>query len=391
MIWNNVSCRSAACRNAVAAMVALAFDTSGAYADPVPYPGMNGPLAANPKPAAFDAGPLGTVNVTGVLSGMAQVEDHPFPGESKSLVDVTNGQVFVQKTSGVLQFFVQAGVYSIPDLGLPYVKARTMTSSLFGPLPQAFIKLQPNADFSIMVGKLPTLVGAESTFTFENLNVQRGLLWNQEPAVSRGVQVNYAHGPLTISASLNDGYYSHKYNWVSGSVAYALDKENTITLVGAGNVGHSVQSSFATPTTLNNGEIYNLIFVHSSGPWMIEPYIQYSKVHRTPEVGIVHGASTFGAALLAKYSFTPNVSLTARGEYISSTGSLANGAPSLLYGPGSKAWSITVTPTYQKGIFFLRGELAHVGTSDTTPGFALGRNADQKSQNRALVETGFLF
>ncbi len=345
--WNSLSCCGAARSSALAALVVLASTTSvPAYADPVPYPGMNGPLAANPKPAAFDAGPLGTVNVTGVLSGIAQTEDHPFPGEPKSVVDISNGQVFVQKTSGVFQFFIQAGVYSIPDLGAPYVKARTMTSSLYGPLPQAFVKLQPTPDFSIMVGKLPTLIGAESTFTFENLNIERGLLWNQEPAVSRGVQVNYAHGPLTISASLNDGYYSRKYNWISGSIAYALDKENTITLVGGGNVSHTVRSNFATPATLNNGEIYNLIFVHNAGPWTIEPYIQYSRVHLTPEVGITHSASTFGGALLAKYSFTPTISVTARGEYISSTGSVANGAPSLLYGPGSKAWSVTVTPTY---------------------------------------------
>ena len=391
VIWNNVSCRSAA-KNGALFLVGLAAAISGAaYADAVPYPGMNGPLAANPKPAAFDAGPLGTVNVTGVLSGIAQTEDHPFPGEEKSVADLTNGQVFVQKTSGKFQFFIEAGIYSILDLGAPYIKARTMTSNLFGPLPQAFVKLQPTADFSIMVGKLPTLIGAESTFTFENLNIERGLLWNQEPAVSRGVQLNYAHGPLTVSASLTDGYYSRKYSWITGSIAYALNKKDTITLVGGGNVSHSLRSNFATPASLNNGEIYNLILVHTEGPWIIEPYVQYSRSHQTPEAGVFHGASTFGAALLAKYSFTPTISVTARGEYISSIGSLADGAPSLLYGPGSKAWSVTVTPTYQKGIFFLRGELAHVGTSDTTPGYALGRNGIQKTQDRALVETGFLF
>lgn len=357
---------------------------------PVPYPGMNGPLAANPKPESVDAGPLGTVNVTGVLSGMAQTEDNAFPGEDKSVVDLTNGQVFVQKTSGVFQFFIQAGIYSLPDLGLPYVKARTLTSSLFGPLPQAFIKLQPTANFSIMAGKLPTLIGAESTFTYENMNIERGLLWNQEPAVSRGVQANYSHGPIAISVSLNDGYYSKKYNWLSGSFAYTIDKENTVTLAGAGSLNHSSRTSFATPLTLNNGEIYNLIFTHSAGPWTIQPYLQYSKVHDVPELGVVH-SSTWGAALLAKYSFTPALSVTGRAEYISSSGNLADGAGNLLYGPGSKAWSVTVTPTYQRGIFFVRGELSHVGVSDETPGFALGRNGLDTTQNRALVEAGFLF
>jgi len=31
-----------------------------------------------------------------------------------------------------------------------------------------------------MAAKLPTLIGAEYTFTFENMNIERGLLWNQE-------------------------------------------------------------------------------------------------------------------------------------------------------------------------------------------------------------------
>jgi len=39
------------------------------------------------------------------------------------------------------------------------------------------------------------------------------------------------------------------------------------------------------------------------------------------------------------YSVNDNVNVAGRAEYISSTGSLTNGAPSLLYGPGSSAWS----------------------------------------------------
>ena len=58
-------------------------------------------------------------------------------------------------------------------------------------MPQAFLKIVPTDNFSIQAGKLPTLIGAEYTFSFENFNIERGLLWNQEPAVSRGVQANY--------------------------------------------------------------------------------------------------------------------------------------------------------------------------------------------------------
>lgn len=360
-------------------------------ADPMPYLAMSGPLNPNPNPAKFDAGPLGNVYVTGALTGLAQWQDNVFPGDDKTLADISNGQVFVQKTDGVFQFFVEAGVYSLPNLGAPYVRATEATKNLYGALPQAFVKIAPSADFNVMAGKLPTLIGAEYSFSFENMNVDRGLLWNQETAVSRGVQANYAHGPLSLSVSLNDGFYSRRYNWLSGSLGYAIDKENSIALAGGGNLGRTRHSSAATPLLQNNGEIYNLIFTHSAGAWTIQPYLQYSRVHKEPTLGIVRGASTYGAALLLKYSATKNFSLAARAEYISSSGSPGGTAPSLLYGPGSSAWSLTFTPTYQRGIFFFRGEGSHVGVGDMAPAYGFGRSLSRKSQNRLLVETGFLF
>jgi len=62
-----------------------------------------------------------------------------------------------------------------------------------------------------------------------------------------------------------------------------------------------------------------------------------------------------------------------------------------MYGPGSKAWSITVTPTYQYNVFFARAELAYVGTSDSQPGLVFGPNGTDKSQARALLEFGLMF
>ena len=134
-----------------------------------------------------------------------------------------------------------------------------------------------------------------------------------------------------------------------------------------------------------------MIFTHNAGPWTISPYFQYTHVPATPSVGITHGASTTGGALLAKYSFTPKFSLAARGEYISSTGKGVEDAPSLLYGAGSNAWSLTVTPTYQFKIFFLRAELSYTKIESLTPGFGFGPEGLDTSQVRGLVETGVLF
>src|SRR6266581_3413975 len=133
---------------------------------PLPVPAMSGPLAANPKPTSFDAGPVGNVYVTGVASGMFQYQDAIFPGDKESQVDLTNGQVFISKTDGFLQFFVQVGIYSLPDLGLPYLRANNVPGATWGAMPQAFIKIVPSDNFSILAGKLPTLIGAEYTFSF---------------------------------------------------------------------------------------------------------------------------------------------------------------------------------------------------------------------------------
>ena len=138
-------------------------------------------------------------------------------------LDISNAQVFIQKTDGMFQYYIQAGGYSLPALTSPFVKASSTPQETYGFVPVAFVKFVPTDTFSIEAGKLPTLFGAEYTFSFENMNIIRGLLWNLEPAISNGVQANLTTGPLAWSVSLNDGYYSNRYNWISGSVAWTID------------------------------------------------------------------------------------------------------------------------------------------------------------------------
>src|SRR6266446_6036296 len=329
-----------------------------------------GSLTANPNPISLDLGPLGPVSVTGVVSGLGLWQNNKFPDQQHSQASLSNGQVFLQKNDGLFQYFLQVGAYTLPALGSPYFSTATTTGDFFGPVPVAFAKIAPTDEFSIMAGKLPTLIGAEYTFTFENMNIQRGLLWNQENAVNRGVQVNYTLGPLALSSSWNDGFYSNRYTWLWGSAAYTLDKENTLALIGSGNTTRTNISTTATPLFLNNEQLYNLIYTHTAGQWTFQPYLQYTHVPQTPEIGATQDASTYGAALLMNYAFPSDaqigglklagVSLPVRFEYIASTGNAATGAPNLMYGPGSKAWSITVTPTYQYNVFFARAELSYV-------------------------------
>lgn len=366
-------------------------------APPLPTtPSLVGTLAGNPSPVSVDAGPLGKVFVTGVVSGIGLWQDKPSPGDHGGVYDISNGQVFVQTTAGKIQFFVQAGTYSLPALGTPYIHSDVATRVFYGALPQAFVKLAPNDAFSIEAGKLPTLLGAESTFSFENMNIERGLLWNQENAVNRGVQANYAKGPWALAAYLNDGMYSNQLSWLTFSVTDTTSSRDSVSLVGGGNTIHTSTSTVATPLFLNNEQIYDLIYTHTQGPWIVQPYLQYSYVPRIPSIGATHSASTSGAALIASYAFGPHsklagVTLPFRVEYITSTGSVANGAPNLLYGPGSNAWSATLTPTYQRKSFFARAEISFVGTGNTTAGSVFGSAGNGKNQTRMLFETGVMF
>jgi hypothetical protein len=367
-----------------------------AAADPLATPAILPPLAANANPFSVDTGPLGKVYISGALTGLGLVESHNAAGEDGQL-DLSNAQVIIQNTSGPVQFYVQAGQYSQPFLGVPYMKSVDATKANFGNVPIAYLKFQITPEISIQAGKLYPLIGNETTFTFQNTNVFRGLLVIQEPALSRGVQVNYSKGKLNASLSLNDGFYSNKLNWITGLVSYAVTPQDTIVLSGGGAFSQNSTSLFTTPPAQNNGWLMNLIWTHTQGPWMVSPYFQYSHTPALNDVGINRSASTIGGAVLAKYSFTPAWSVAGRAEYISSS---SDDCPvtdptcvqtSLMFGPNSKAWSLTVTPTWQHGIFFVRGEISYTQITNLTPGFGFGSNFDETSQTRGVIETGVLF
>jgi hypothetical protein len=355
----------------------------------LPTPAITGPLSELP-PAVFDAGPFGKISANGMLNGMGLVQNNHLPGDKSSEVTLGNGQIFLQKADGVFQFYIQAGIYDIPTLGTPYLAADKTVSNLFGPVPVAFVKLQAGKNTSFEIGALPTLIGAEYTFSFENMNINRGLLWNQENAVNRGIQVNQTMGKFSASLSWNDGFYSNRYSWLSGSLAYA-NGPHALAFVAGGNQSQTAYTSFANPVQ-NNGAIYNVIYTYTKGSWILQPYFQYTDVPTNAKIGIAKGASTTGGAILVNHTFKHGFSLPVRFEYIGSSGSKNDlSVVNLMYGPGSKGTSITVTPTFQYGGFFFRTDIAYAHISDYTPGFVFGPAGQNNNQTRAAAEIGFIF
>lgn len=382
----------------LATVFGLTAATGAASADPVNNPPMAGPITGNPNPFSVEVpeffGPAaGKMYIGGALSGMAFYQDNPggaFPGDKHSLMDLVDAQVFLNKNEGWFQFFVQAGHYTVHSLGVPYIKTSAYTPGTFGFVPQAYIKIAPADNFSVQVGKLPTLIGYETTFSFQNANVERGLLWGQENAVNQGVQLNYSTGPLSFSLAVADGFYSSRLNVITGLATWTIDPNNILAFAGGGKLSNTGYARVFTNLAVNNQSIYNLMYTHIDGNWTIAPYLQYTQVDRNPALGFGSSASTYGAAVLTSYAFDENWKIALRAEYIKDQGK-GVGAPNLLYGQGSDAYSFTITPSYQWGVWFIRPEFSYVAASGISAGSGFGPLGLRTDQTRAILQTGINF
>ena len=348
----------------------------------------------------FNLNQLGDWTVSAVISGLGFTQTNTNANFPSSSIDFSNSQILIQKNTGVAQFFINAGLYSIPALGVPYKRATFYTSDTFGYLPQAYASYVPNQNFSISLGKLPAIGGPELTFTYQNLNIERGLLWTQTNTVSNGIQMNYSEKNLNLSLSWNDGAYSGKYNWLGASASYKMNQSHQLDISYVGSFSPNNANTFNTPLLQNNSQIGNVVYKFSSEHWQVVPYLQYSLIPANPSIGIPVSYTTRGGAILANYKMRPtemgeaklkNISLPVRVEYLSTNGGNVGGAPILLYGPNSSAWTFTITPTYQFEQYFMRFEASLVKAVNATAGASFGANGTNTSQVRGMVELGILY
>ena len=351
---------------------------------------LTGPLQWLP-PATFDAGPFGKLSVNGIVTGFSQFQNNSVPGDDNAQATLSNGEIFIQKADGKFQYFVQAGVYTMPTLSAPFMNAQNTVSNYYGPVPVAYLKLPVGKTTSFQIGALPTLMGAESTFTFQNFNIERGILWNQENAVNRGIQVNQALGKyLSASLSWNAGYYSNRYSWLSGSMTFTKGP-HTLVYDGMGNLSQTVFQTTATPVQ-NNGYMHAVIYTYTKGPWIVSPYFQYGKLPTSAKVGVTKGTSATGGAINVSYAFKSGFSIPVRFEYLESSGSAADGSVNMLgFGAGSSGTTFTATPTYQKGGMYVRGDLGFVDATNFTKGDVFGAAGTNSNQFRGVLEFGFIF
>lgn len=348
----------------------------------------------------WDNNVVGNWQFNAAFSGLAATQSNAPGADPRNYGDVSNAQAILSKSTGLFQLFAVAGFYSIPDLSTNYTRAATQTKNTWGALPIAIATIAPNQNWSINFGNLFALGGAEGTFTYENINIQRGLLWGQTNSVSRGMQVNYQRDALSTSIAWTDGAYSGTYNWMAASVAYQTTPSTALTAIWNGSLSPNATNTTGTPLLQNNSQITNLLFSFKSQSFGLTPYLQYSEVPARPSVGIYGVSSSQGIGLLSTYRITPlvdgqvprrNITLPFRLEYLNTKGDSGTSPGNLLYGPNSSAWSATLTPTIQDGPFFGRLEGSYVKALNYTAGSAFGTTGNAPGQARLMIEIGLLY
>jgi hypothetical protein len=208
-----------------------------------------------------------------------------FPGRSAFADELEQRSVIFSETRGSFSIFCSGGrvYYTVPRHAL--CQHSPGDGRLFRAITGGISKPGTDQHFLDRGCKLPTLIGAGYTFSFQNPNIEHGLLWNQAPAVSRGGQLNYTAGPIALSFSLNDGFYSNRYTWLTGSATYTLDNANMFALVAGGNYAHTTKSTLATPLFQNNETILNLIYIHNATPWAFATGFQSTRVPAASSIG----------------------------------------------------------------------------------------------------------
>ena len=372
--------------------------------------------AEAPSPISFDAGPLGTLQLSGgadgfayALTGAGNETDKGLLGTSTGVgVQFLNGLIKLEKPDGLLRFVMQVGAVNSLTLGTKPVPPSVQTWST-GPVRTAYVTLAPTSNFTISAGQLASVEGYESSVDWENFNLLTTSLWYVENSQSVGVSATYTLGKLSGTVILGDGFDTNVWNYLQLEASYAIDHNDKITLYGATNLGttglgahfygnattpyHESTVASAGVANLVNSSVVGGYYTATLGNLTLVPEVQYVWSKGNPAVGLKGYSSHFGLALFANYQFGESpFSLGAWAQYFSS-----NGPEFWFLNPGAQGVGFVVgptwTPEWAKKHMFVRGEVGVIHLTNVgTPGsVAYGSSGNERNQATFLVELGALF
>ncbi|HET9031074.1 MAG TPA: outer membrane beta-barrel protein [Candidatus Aquilonibacter sp.] len=309
--------------------------------------------------------------------------------------DVSNALLTLTKNTGVLRGTVTIGAYAFPTVGValgPTNLQPGANTALYGWMPAYDVAYVPNAHVTLAAGQLPSLLGQESGFTFQNVQIQRGLVWLAENTFSRGVRLTYANGRWFGNLGYTDGYYSGNGGRALEGLFGWSPTSNTTWQFGLLVPGSNTPGN-VTATVANKRE-YDFMLSQTYGKLQLLPYVLAVESPSSAPLGYTRSESALGAVLIATYAFSNRYSLAGRVESFangSATSDRSANADLVGYGPGSRATTWTITPAYHFAPFFLRAEYSHVNVAQGAPGLGFGPSGTFSTQSRVVIETGVQF
>jgi hypothetical protein len=370
-------------------------------ASPSPTPAASATPAASPTPAGSPT-PVPPVSLSGVLLGTETFTDganatgnlaNGGGADQPNRFNISSAFLTVTRNTGFFRYGASVGVYSIPVVGLsgnntfqPGANVNT-----YGPVPSAYVSVNPSDRVSLTAGYLATMIGQENTYTYLNPTIQRGLVWNMETAVSRGARLTVAGGKLTAALEVNDGFFSGHYLGLEGSLTMAPDSNASYQFIF---VIPNSQAPGNWTSAIANKRLYDFMYTVARGRWTFQPYLLLVNSPQSGALGYTSSESAYGAVFATTYTVNQNWSVAARIEDIANQSTSSDVSPNadlVGYGPGSGAWTFTLTPTYRRKQFLLRADLSQVSARSVTAGLAFGTAGLQRSQFRFVLESGLQF
>ena len=378
-------------------MVGTALPAFAQTATPAPAPSSSATSSPSPAPSATPTPPLvlggaftifgfqtDAINNTGALDTTSGADRPGSADLSNLLLNVSAGDARFRVTAA-------AGVYNLLTVGQA-INPTSQTGAntlLYTQLPVAAAQYNFNSHFSLAAGKFAALLGQESPFTYQNVNVQRGLGWAMEPTISRGVRAIYSNGPWSATVEANDAYYSghnRAIEWLVGWSPSAATNIQFAGIVPGSNVGPN-------PTVaIGNKSEYDLMITRQFGKLQLLPYLLFVHSPASVSLGYTRAEDAMAAVFMGTYTWSTPFSLAFRLESVwnySSTTDMSGNADLIGYGPGGSALSFTLTPTYHFANYgVLRLEYSHVRLGSFTSGLGFGTAGTGANQDRFGFELG---
>ncbi len=327
--------------------------------------------------------PLGKVNLNGSLSGYALYTNNKSIGDRKTHYDIGSALLVLSKPAQPIGFTFIGGAYALPVVGIGIPKTSD-TTELFSALPIAYLEVTPHKNISLQVGKVPTLIGYESAFTYLNSYIQRGLVWNMQPVIHNGIRLAYSFSLFSLKVGLNDGFYtlSKKSSRpaLEGSIGISPTEETSLSFNFLLPDKSSKPNSTANPA---NKREFNTVGIYKMGALSFGLDLVYVEAPKDEEAEVPNTARASGGALHISYKLK-TFAISGRAEFVKDNKDMG-GIDLVGIGDGNKGWSFTLTPSYTKGPFFVKGEASYL--REDKPFTMDGK----RSQTRFGVEVGLSF